>query len=88
MDEKPIEQLEAQLAEARSQIAPGSRWQHYKGGNYVVVDIAIIELTQELAVIYRSLDHPASLWIRPLVTWQDMKEHDGVQVFRFRQAGP
>lgn len=85
MERLSWEELERMVAKAKAYIPPGSRWQHYKGGKYVVVDISIIELTDALAVVYRSIDHPAITFIRPLVEWQDAKEHNGVKGFRFRR---
>lgn len=85
MDRLPWEELERQVAEAKVHIPPGSRWRHYKGGEYVVVGISIIELTDALAVVYRSVAHPAITFIRPLVEWQDGKEYNGAKVFRFRR---
>jgi len=85
MERLPWEELERMVAEAKVHIPPGSRWRHYKGGDYVVVDISIIELTDALAVVYRSMDHPTFTFIRPLVEWQDGKEYNGVKAFRFRR---
>jgi len=82
---KPWEELEQEILKAKEFIPPGSRWQHYKGGMYVVSDIAIIELTDAVAVVYRSVDHPLVTFIRPLVDWQDMMGYEGKQQFRFRR---
>lgn len=79
-------ELEKRVSDAKAQIAPGSRWQHYKGGRYVVVDVVIIERTDEVGIMYRSLDHPTVIFMRPLVEWQDVVEHEGEKVFRFRSA--
>lgn len=84
MDKKPLSELDARVQVAKQQIPPNSRWQHYKGGKYVVLDIVVIERTLELAVIYRSLEHPTFSFMRPLVEWQDGVEYEGNKVYRFR----
>jgi hypothetical protein len=85
--DKAWSEFEKSLADARAFIAPGSRWQHYKGGTYVVIDLVIIELTGAVGVVYRSMDHPLVTWLGPLVEWQDMMDYEGKQVFRFRLLG-
>lgn len=84
----PLPELERRISEAKTQIAPGSRWQHYKGGSYVVTDLVVIERTDEIGVIYRSLERPTVSFMRPLIEWQDVVEHEGVKVFRFRSLAP
>jgi hypothetical protein len=87
MDKLPFSELEKRLNDARAFIAPGSRWQHYKGGKYVVTDLVIIERTNEVAVMYRSLEHPTVPFLRPLVEWQDVVAYEGNKLYRFRQLG-
>ena len=88
MDKLALPELEQRLNDARMQIAPGSRWQHYKGEKYVVVDLVIIERTNEMGVMYRSLERPTVTFMRPLIEWQDVVEHEGAKVFRFRSLAP
>lgn len=88
MDKLPLPELERRLDAARSQVAPGSRWQHYKGGKYVVIDLVIIERTNEIGVLYRSLERPTVTFMRPIIEWQDGVEYEGVKVFRFRSLAP
>lgn len=44
----------------------GKRYRHFKGGIYVVSDIAVHSETAELIVIYKSFDKPSLVWARPL----------------------
>jgi hypothetical protein len=47
---------------------PGSRWEHYKGGQYTVICIAICSETGKDLVIYRS-DEKRNIYARPLDMW-------------------
>ena len=86
MDKTALAELDKRVQDAKVMIAPESRWQHYKGGKYVVIDVVVIERTLELGVIYRSLEHPTFSFLRPLVEWQDVVEYEGNKVFRFRKV--
>lgn len=44
---------------------PG-RYRHFKGGEYEVLDVARHSETDELLVVYRSLDEPDRTWVRPV----------------------
>ena len=67
----------------RLDIHSGQRYLHFKGGEYEVVDIAILEATGELLVIYRALVD-ASIWARPVRDWTAQVEpRPGAFVPRF-----
>ncbi len=51
--------------------APGSRWQHYRGGFYTVITIARREGTAEPLVIYKAAKDGA-VWARPLTEWTQL----------------
>ena len=55
---------------ARRELAPGSRWRHYKGGLYEVVSVSIREDTLEPLVTYRSLER-GFVWTRTLHKWSE-----------------
>ena len=56
---------EQALAEIdRSSVRVGQRWRHYKGGEYDVVAIALLEATLDAAVVYAGRD--GIVWIRAL----------------------
>jgi hypothetical protein len=46
--------------------APGSRWRHYKGGEYVIVRVGFIEDDLTPCVVYESTDGHETVWVRPL----------------------
>lgn len=67
----------------------GKRYRHFKGGIYVVVDIAVHSETAECMVIYESFDNPALVWARPLTMFLsevDKKKYpDVLQKMRFEE---
>ena len=84
-DEKvPMSELAERIATAKAQMPIGSKWQHYKGGKYLLMDYVIYEASGEVGVVYGSLDTPGVKFVRPLVVWQDMIKWNGIDVFRFR----
>lgn len=77
--------LTKKFDQAKRQIKIGDVYAHYKKpeANYIVIDIALIEETEEPAVIYRA-DYSANLtWIRPLANFLEIIEVDGRKQPRF-----
>lgn len=60
---------------------PGSRFRHYKGGEYVVVANALEEATLNHLVVYRA--PKGTVWTRPIDDWNAMVEIGGSAVRRF-----
>ena len=44
----------------------GKRYRHFKGGIYIVTDIAVHSETEGVMVVYKSFDEPTLTWVRPL----------------------
>lgn len=63
------------------------RYRHFKGGEYLVVDIASHSETLEPYVVYRALYGEQGLWIRPLAMFSETVIHNGETVPRFRFTG-
>ena len=67
----------------------GRRYKHFKGGVYVVADIAVHSETDELMVIYKTFLQPGQVWARPLsmfLSEVDKEKYPDVeQVYRFEQ---
>lgn len=84
MDKVPLSELEERLRKVRELLVPGSRWQHYKGGKYELVDVVIVEADMEIGVVYRPLGSPRVSFFRPLSVWQELVDWQGQRLPRFR----
>ena len=77
----------AELQRARGQgPRPGERYRHYNGGEYEVVDTAVLESPPTLLVVFRSLAS-GHVWARPLAEWLQAVEVKGRTVPRFKRVG-
>lgn len=76
------------IAEMIREKMVGRRYQHFKGGIYVVTDIAIHSETAEMIVIYKSFENPALVWARPYDMFVSEVDHekypDVKQEYRFQ----
>jgi hypothetical protein len=57
-------------------------YKHFKGGLYLVIDVAKHSETGEKMVVYRSLK-TGELWVRPIEMFLGYKEINGEKVRRF-----
>ena len=62
-------------------------YEHYKGNQYKVIDIARHSETDELLVLYRPMYGDESLWVRPFAMFFEKVTVDGVLVPRFKYVG-
>ena len=83
MSKLSFEELEKILRDAEQQVPLGSKWRHYKGGEYEISKHAILEESQKVAVVYTSLAHPSVSFVRPLSIWQEIVEWNGKSISRF-----
>ena len=60
------------------------KYEHYKGGQYEVIDIAKHSETLEELVIYRALYGEHGLWARPLKMFLETVEIEGKEIPRFK----
>lgn len=67
----------------------GGVYQHYKGKNYLVRDLARHSETMEWMVLYECLyeNEEGRLWVRPLKMFLETIQIDGKTVPRFQYIG-
>ena len=63
-------------------------YKHFKGNLYQVIEVATHSETREQLVVYRTLYGDYSMWVRPLMMFQETVEVDGQQVPRFSFVEP
>jgi len=68
-------------------IQPG-RYQHYKGNEYLVLEVARHSESLEELVVYRQDYGERGLWVRPRCMFDETIEINGVILPRFRYLGP
>jgi hypothetical protein len=70
-------------------IKRGGIYQHYKGKNYRVLELAMHSESEEWMVVYECLypNEVATLWVRPLSMFIETIILDGVQIPRFKYIG-
>ncbi|MCH9655303.1 MAG: DUF1653 domain-containing protein [Planctomycetes bacterium] len=66
---------------------PG-RYRHYKGNDYIVIEIARHSETEEEMVVYRQDYGERGLWVRPMPMFLETVNVDGREVPRFEFIGP
>ena len=66
---------------------PG-RYRHYKGNDYIVIEIAHHSETEEEMVVYRQDYGERGLWVRPKLMFQETVNIDGREMPRFEFIGP
>ena len=82
--------VQAQIKRLKAEMI-GYRYRHFKGGVYVVTDLAVHSETEEPMVIYRNFRAPSLVWCRPLsmfVSEVDREKYPYVkQHMRFERIG-
>src|SRR4051794_3821365 len=59
-------------------------YRHFKGGEYEVLSVGRHTETDELVVIYRSLEDPTTVWVRPQEMFTDEVELPAGKLPRFQ----
>ncbi len=83
-----LEELAQRLAEVSGKVEVGARYVHYKDPTkeYVVKSLAILEATEEVAVVYEAQYDTRISFVRPLSSWCATVEVEGKSVPRFSKA--
>lgn len=86
------EELLSQLEQAGQDVEVGALYAHYRDPKscYRVVGLAIIEATQEVAVVYRKEVGSDALksmtWVRPISSWLEKVSVGDSMVHRFQRV--
>lgn len=85
MSHKDQETLLKELEQAHKLVKVGSEYKHYKNPDklYKVIEIAILEASDEACVIYQAQYGDKLSFVRPLSSWLDTVEWSGQKVPRF-----
>ena len=78
-------ELAKRIADAEREVEVGARYTHYKDSTkeYVVTELAILEATEEVAVIYQAQYDERVSFIRPLSSFTAIVHVDGTPTPRF-----
>ena len=80
-------ELLSQLEGAHKVVEVGAVYAHYRDpkSHYKVLSLAILEATQEVAVIYQKADASSPIsWIRPISSWVEKVSIGNALVQRFQ----
>lgn len=88
MAHPPLEELVQKLADASKEVEVGARYVHYKDPTkekeYIVKSLAILEVTDEIVVIYEGqYNNPKVSFVRPLASFCALVDVAGVLTPRF-----
>lgn len=73
------------LNEAQTKIKRESFYKHYRTNElYYIRDFGLIEVNEEVAVIYSPVDCMEVVWIRPLHEFIESVDYNGTTVCRFQ----
>lgn len=82
------EELRHELDAAHALVEVGGRYTHFKNPEheYIVCALAILEATEEVAVVYEAQYGESIPFIRPLSSFTASVEHQGASVLRFQKV--
>ena len=60
------------------------RYRHFKGNEYMVIDIAYHSETLAPMVVYKALYGDKKTWVRPAAMWNEIVSRDGYHGPRFQ----
>src|SRR2546429_2429196 len=82
--------LSQELDQAAKKVTVGELYFHYKHPEhlYLVKQLAILEATEEICILYESQYDNHIPFVRPLASWLETVEKDGRPVPRFKLAIP
>lgn len=66
-------------------VNPGDIYRHYKGSEYEVIGAGLHTETEEKMVIYRSIEEPEKVWLRPYDMFFETVTVGGEEISRFKK---
>lgn len=66
-------------------IKVGQKYKHFKGNEYLVLQLAKHSETEEDMVVYQALYGERGIWVRPLRMFEEKVEVNGKLVNRFEE---
>lgn len=83
---KNHQQFHQELAKAGELVKVGEVYAHFKNpkNSYKVLELAILEATDEVCVIYQARYDEKLIFVRPLSSWLETSEWEGKKVARFQ----
>ena len=66
---------------------PG-RYRHFKGSEYEVLSLARHSETDEMLVVYMSVENPDRIWVRPAAMFNEQVDLGGIWLPRFELTDP
>lgn len=54
----------------------GKRYRHFKGGIYEVIDLAVDTETEDIMVVYKDIEKPSLVWVRPFAAFLSRVDKD------------
>ncbi|MDB6080751.1 MAG: hypothetical protein JWO53_23 [Chlamydiia bacterium] len=78
--------MKAKLQAAKEKVHVGKKYTHYKSPDkpYLILQIALLEATEEPCVVYQALYGDELIWVRPLESFLGVVDHAGKTVPRFQ----
>lgn len=80
LSNKELEQL---LIEANERVPAGSKWRHFKGGDYRVLSVVFDSEDLQFEIVHESLDYPGVVFTRSMSNWLESVEFQGYTLPRF-----
>jgi len=65
------------------EIKIGKKYRHFKGNEYLILELAKHSETMETLVVYQALYGDYGVWVRPLEMFVEQIEVNGIMVNRF-----
>ncbi len=77
--------LHTSLAAAQKKVKVGGIYSHFKHpeNHYKVINLAFLEATLDICVVYQALYDPKLVFVRDLKNWLETPELNGKKVPRF-----